>query len=509
MNTRIRGLLLYPTILSLSLFEYLQSGMTAFAAGPIMGEISVSPEDFSLIAATYASVAVLAISMQRWFVERVGGRTFMQLCLATASAGALICALSVDFTSFLVGRLVMAVGGGAMFTSSRMIIHHQLAGPKRFTGIKFLASGLAAGIALAPWLASLAVANETWSAIYWLLAGLGVVAFTLASITLPPAALANADTPSDWQPGQQLLLAGSSFALLYSLQRLCYDFYGDFALIVLGLLAAAVGFAIWLHQQHRAARPLLYVRELLQLRYLFGLGVFLFAYIMLGANNYVIPVTLQRSLAYSWETVGHFSALGSSVALLTWFAVSRILPKHPAPKKFLVTGFIALSLFGTLMSRMTPSADLWTYILPALALNSIFLLTVLPITAMQTFRELDHNETVFSHAQQIKNMLAQIGISLGITLATIGQQWRTSVHYNALNTQFIADSPIYVALREQLEHALSGALPPAGAMQAATAQLAQQLAQQASLLANIDHFELVTALGVIGIAASLTQRVFR
>lgn len=79
----------------------------------------------------------------------------------------------------------MALGGGVFFTACRMIIHHTLAGPKRFVGIRCLASGLAIGIAAAPWLASVAVAHETWVAIYGLLAALGVVVFVLAGVALP------------------------------------------------------------------------------------------------------------------------------------------------------------------------------------------------------------------------------------------------------------------------------------------------------------------------------------
>src|ERR1700712_1265839 len=65
--------LLYATILLLSLTEFLQSGMTAFAAAPIMGELGMGPEQFSLVAAIYASVAIMTISMHRWLVEHIGG----------------------------------------------------------------------------------------------------------------------------------------------------------------------------------------------------------------------------------------------------------------------------------------------------------------------------------------------------------------------------------------------------------------------------------------------------
>ncbi len=509
MNTRTPGVLLYATIFVLTAIEFLQLSMVAFGAGPIMGEVSITPEDFSLIAAAYASVAILAISMQRWFVTRLGGRLFIQCATAVSLLGAVLCATSHDFASFLIGRLVMAIGGGALFTSARMIIHHVLAGPRRFMGIKSLAYGVALCIAAGPWLAAQAVSNDTWSAIFWLLAILDLVAFVLASITLNNDLRGYEEGRSDWNPWQQVLLVGGSFGLLYALQRFYYDFYGDVLFVAGVLVAALLALIVYAHHQRRHQQPLLHIRSMLHLRYIAGITLFLFAYLMLGANNYVVPVMLQRTLGYSWETVGHFEALGALAAVATFAVVSTLVPRHPAPRKFWITGFLALALFGLLLARLDPAANPWLHILPALACYNIFLLTVLPIAAIQTFRQMENDETLFSNAQQVKNMLAQAGIALGISVATLGQQWRTTVHYNVLNAQVTPDNPVYLATIQHLQDALASDVGPVRAGQIAVASVAQLLAQQSAMLANIDHFMLIAALGVLGVVVTLVQKVFR
>jgi MFS family permease len=406
-----------------------------------------------------------------------------------------LCATSHDFASFLLGRFVMALGGGALFTSARMIIHHRLAGPKRFMGIKALAYGVALCIAAGPWLAAQAVSGDTWTAIFWLLAVLDVVAFVLASYSLNNSLRGYEVGRSDWNPWLQVLLVGGSFALLYALQRFYYDFYGDVLFVAATLVAALVALLAYAHHQRVRARPLLHIRPMLHPRYLAGLALFLFAYLMLGANNYVVPVMLQRTLGYSWATVGHFEALGALAAAVTFTVVSRLLPKHPAPRKFWIVGFLALTLFGWLLARLDPAASPWLHILPALACYNVFLLTVLPIVAMQAFREMEADETLFSNAQQVKNMLAQAGIALGISAATLGQQWRTTVHYNVLNAQVTPDNPVYLATIHHLQDALAGSVGPTQAAQIAMARVAQLLAQQSAMLANIDHFMLIAALG--------------
>jgi MFS family permease len=509
MNARAPGFTLYATIFVLTAIEFLQLSMVAFGAGPIMGEVSITPEDFSLIAAIYASVAILVISMQRWFVTRLGGRLLIQCATAISLLGAVLCATSHDFASFLLGRFVMALGGGALFTSARMIIHNRLAGPKRFVGIKSLAYGVASCIAAGPWLAAEAVSAGTWSAIVWVLALLDVAAFLLASRSLDNSLRGYEPGRSDWNPWLQLLLAGGSFGLLYALQRLYYDYYGNAAFVAGVLVLAVIALIFYAHRQRVHGRPLLHLGGMLHARFVAGVSLFLFGYLMLGANNYVIPSMLLRSLGYSWETVGHFEAIGALAAVVTFTVVSKLLPKHPSPRKFWITGFVALAAFGLMLGRIDPAANPWLHILPALACYNVFLLTVLPITAMQAFRQMEGDETLFSNAQQVKNMLAQGGIALGITLATLGQQWRTTVHYNVLNAQVAPDNPAYLDTIHHLQAALAGSVGPAQAAQIAVARVTQALAQQSALLANIDHFMLIAALGLLGIVVTLVQRVFR
>lgn len=160
--------LLYATIFILWFTEFVQAGMTAFAAAPLMGEMAMGPEEFSLVAAVYASLAILAISQQRWWVERVGGQRFMQGSAVVAVAGALVCAARHDFAGLLRGRARMALDGGAFFTASRMIIQHRLTRPQRFVGIRCLATGLAIGIAASPWLAATAAADGNTSGLFGL-----------------------------------------------------------------------------------------------------------------------------------------------------------------------------------------------------------------------------------------------------------------------------------------------------------------------------------------------------
>lgn len=495
------------TLSLLTALEFLQAGMVAFAAGPIMGQIGAGPEEYSLATAGYAGVAIVTISKQRWLVERLGWRRFVQLSLACFVFGAGICATSESFRPFLVGRLVMGLGGAAFMTSGRVIINLIPPSPMRFVGIKYFASGLASGIAFAPGIAALAVANDRWNAIFVVLGGVAVVTGILATVSLPTD-LAPKDLRTQSHPFLFMILASGSFLLLYVLQRSQYDAFSDATLLAVGLAVAAVALYYWLRTMHRHERPLLDLKALRQPRYIIGVGLFTLCYVLLGANNYMLPVLMQRTLGFPWQTVGAFQTLGLLSALAAWFVMAWMLPQWPGARKFFVLGFLALAGFGWQLSRLNGNADLWSDLLPALAANGLFLMLVMATTAMQTFRDVQHNEAVLSNAQQLKNMVAQFGMALGIAVATIVLQWRSTEHYAVLNRRFNGGDIAYADLSQQLADALATS-SGSQALPLAIAQLAQQLSQQATLLACLDFFSGIAWVGALGALVMAAQRLMK
>lgn len=486
--------LLYGLIASLPFSDFLQTGIVAFSAAPIMGDIAAGPEEYSLVATLYAVVAIGMIALQRRLVELLGWRRLVQAAGLLFGLGAVVCGLAGSLAGFAAGRLVMALGCASFMMAARMLVNHIPPSPRRFTGIRFLAGGLAWGLAAGPLLASWALASQNWRAAFFLMA---VPAALIALL----AQRAPMDEVAQPRPGTRshsmsllavAALMGGSFAALHALQRSGFDFFGEpMRLIAWAALAFPV---LWLFVRlnRQGGGALIVFASLAQRRYLLGMGVFATAYLVLGANSIMLPVLLQRALGLPLEVVGRYLGCGALAGVATLIVVTRLLPRRPGPTPYYLAGFGALLLCGWQLSRLSEGADPWLSVLPALLCNGAFVMAVLPVTAMQTFMKLQHDEETFSHANQLKNMLAQFGIAAGMALATLLMQWRSNLHYARLTETL---SPSNLALGpalEQLTRWFASTQDPSAAPRMALAQLAAWVAQEAALMGALDYFVILS-----------------
>lgn len=499
---------LYVAVLLLATIQFLESSMLGFASTPIRGEIQASPEEYSFIAVLYACFAVISISKVRWFIERIGWRNYVLSSIALYLLGALICSFSDGKVSFSIGRIIMALGGGAFMTIGRLLAN-TLPSQLRFNGICFFATGVLLGTMGGSWVAALTVSAGHWQAMFWVLLFLASAVALLTIIYAPKVSI-----PRDSWTSSSLsfvfLLGLFSFFTLYLLQRSYYEFYSDRAILIFfAVLAMGGGGAIFYVERQRT-RPLLRLKDFTTKRYLAGVGLFCVCYLLIGMNNYVQPQYLAEGLGYYWESIGEFQALAFLCTLIVWMPVMRLfLPKYPSPIKYWVFSFGSLAVYAWLFCSFSPVVDVWTHIVPALVLSGFFISAGMGTTAMQTFREFGGDEQLFAHAYQLKNMLGQIVQAVGTAGATIFMQWRQTVQYGNLNINMIASDPAYSRGIDELSKYISLTHGSKQAVTMAMLQQSQELSRQAILLAGIEYYWLVFWVSLAVMLISVLQRTFK
>ena len=481
-----------------------------------MGDIGAGPEEYSLVATLYAAVAIAVIAHHRWLLERIGGRRLGMACGFLFGTGALVCAGSDNLAMFLAGRLLMALGCASFMTAGRVLVNRLPPSPRRFTGIRFFAGGLAWGTVAGPLAAAFALAMSSWRA--------GFVALTVpaALVCVLSAAVLDDLRPPTVERGTArplgaLSFGGGSFLVLHALQRYGFDGFEHPGRVLLGVAAglALLMLGTWrftvvpMGDSGRQG-PLIEWRALLQFRYLAGLGVFTAGYIILGGDNLVLPTLLQRAFGLPLEIVARTMALGASASVVTWIVLSRLMPRSQGPLRYYMAGFLALLFCGWRLSRLSESVEPISAVPPALWAHGAFLILVLATTAMQTFQTLPAEARIFSQANQVKNMLAQFGIAAGIAGATFCLQFRASTRYSELGESLSRSNNALQPALDQLRQFFAATHDPATAGQLALAQLGRMLASEATLMATIDYFSLLTGVAalclllVTGLAAGPT-----
>ena len=189
--------------------------------------------------------------------------------------------------------------------------------------------------------------------------------------------------------------------------------------------------------------------------------------------------------------------------------LARLLPRNAGPSRYYVAGFGALLVSGWQLSTLSEAANPWLSVMPALLCNGGFVIIVLSTTAMQTFQGVQQDDRVFSHANQVKNMLAQLGLAAGTVLATLLLQWRASLHYSRLADNLVPGSQALEDTLTQLTAAFSAAQGPANAQRLALAQIAQWLNQEATLMGALDYCFALTWLAALCLGLVLLARVLR
>jgi MFS family permease len=470
---------LLAAIFCFNFAEFLSTGMTVFAASAIMGHIGASPEEYATVSALYAALAVLMISQFTVLLQRFGWRNYLLATVLCYLLGAWLCATAGTVAGFAAGRLLMALGGGVFMTASRMMVNLIPPSPQRLQGIAAFGAALSLGLSLGPLFAAKLLGHEAWGGMFLLLAALAATGAAIAMRWLPVGADTLDGTPTRTHVPDAILLGGGAGITLFALQHLTYDWHGERAGLLghlalgLGLLAA---FGLLKARRHE---PFLHLNILASARYRLGLVIFAVCYAVLGMVNTLLPQAVQKGMGVGLEQAGVLQGVGLLSTFVIFWVMLQMVKRNPHPTRFFVTGFLMLAALGWRFATLDPRADAWDTVMLWMGLFGGFLTLGMATAAIHSFKDLQADNVVFSHAQQLKNMLGQVGLALGVGVTNIALQDRTALH-----TARLAEK--VMPLREG----------------------AADLMRQAGLLASQDLFWIVMWVGLVGAVLLTLQRRF-
>ncbi|MGO4306975.1 MFS transporter [Cupriavidus sp. RAF12] len=482
--------------------EFLENIMFVFASSHIVGGINADPRSFALVQAAYAVGSMLMILKQQWLARRFGYRYYLTGSLLLFMAGTLAAATSTGLPQMVGARFVQGVGGGALFTSCRILVNLMFGPADRPRATRIFMLGIFAASALAPAFAAELVENGVWQDVFYGVMPFAAIATLGAWLLLPDAE--SRDDMEGPALGPLLLFGVAIVALQASLTEARFDIFSHPARVaaIATVALTLLGAFLW-HQWHHAA-PVLRLHVLRQPVYLTGLAMYFVYYMISNLSGYVFPIYAEQALKFPLATTGWLNTFAAGISLAGIFVYLRVARRLTHKKPVMVTGLLLMAAAMSYFSVMPPDVGPAALVVGLVGKGLFGVMVIIPIAGL-TFRSLAGDD--FSHGYRSKNLIRQIASSFASAVgAVLLQNRQFSVHTSLVHA--IGQRPAEAAQWMQTaQAALTARGFDAGQAHAgALAQLAAMVDQQARLIACEDLYRLIAVLALAAAACMLVQR---
>ncbi len=318
-----------------------------------------------IVLAYLLAITTLIVSVGR-LGDIVGRRRLLLFGIGLFTVASLFCGVAPTLPLLLAARAAQGLGAAIMMVLTVALVGETVPKEKIGSAMGLLGTMSAIGTTLGPSLGGMMIAGLGWRTIFLINVPLGVLNVLLAYRHLPAdQARARADQTTFDHPGTLLLaLTLAAYALAMTVGR------GSFgALNIVLLSGAAVGVALFVYTERRAASPL--VRPAMfrnpVLRACLTLSALVSTVMM--ATLVVGPFYLARALGLGAMLVGFVLSAGPLVAALSGVPAGRLVDRFGA-SRMTIAGLCA-SVTGCLTLSMMPARfGIPGYVLPIVVITA-------------------------------------------------------------------------------------------------------------------------------------------
>ena len=406
---------LFIVLLSGAFITILNQTLLGTALPPIMKDLQVTESTVQWLQSIFMLINGIMIPVTAFLIERYTSRQLFLTAMSIFAAGTLLCAVGIDFSMLLIGRVLQAAGAGIMMPLMQTILF--LTFPKEKRGTAMGLFGLVSEFApdIGQTLSGVLVEHLSWRSVFYVVFPIAVI-IIIASIFLlknvTETSNPKLDTPS-------VILSTLGFGgLLYSFSSVGEAGWSSVQFIA-PLIVGIVSLIVFIRRQLKLKEPMLEFRVFSYNVYTLGTVLSMFVFGVLIATNIILPLYMQNML--------QFSALESGLVLLPGAVVMGLM--NP------LTGYLFDKFGGTWLARIgllilvvssIPFTVLtahtsFTYLAISNALRMISIaMVMMPMTTLAINQLPNH---LIAHGTAMNNTFRQmagaIGTALFITLMSV------------------------------------------------------------------------------------------
>jgi EmrB/QacA subfamily drug resistance transporter len=339
----------------------LNSTMLAVALPSIMDEFAVDAATVSSLVTLYLGAVTIALLASGSLGDRYGQRRVFLIGVIAFASSSLLAAVAPSFTLLTVARVLQALSGALISTTSLVLVRAIAPVERRGAAFGLFDMLVSTSAAIGPFIGGLLVGAFGWRSLFVIAVPVALFAAVAVGLVVRPDAGVADDAqarPAGRRPGIDVpglvLLAALLVAVLLAIRG-----FGEGGPALLALLAIVPLFALFIRFELAAERPAVDPRLFASRPFTAAVLGVLGVTIILHAAFILVPLLVERLQGGSAETAGlvllGISGMGAIAAPFGGRLSDRLGRRRPvvAGSICLTAGLVALWLFAV---DSTPAA---------------------------------------------------------------------------------------------------------------------------------------------------------
>lgn len=493
---------LIAIVVALAVFmEVLDTTIANVALRYIAGGLGVGEDEASWVVTTYLVANAIIVTATSFLAKRFGRKTFFLVCLGIFTISSVLCGIAWNLQALLLFRILQGLGGGGMVPVAQSILADSFPPQKR--GQAFAMFGVAVVVApvIGPTLGGWLSDNLSWHWCFLINGPVGLASMALVFMLVKETEPARGGIRLDWVGF--LLVAFFLGALEVVLDRGQIDDWFGSNFIITFAVISGLAFLLLIPWEATRQNPLVDVRMVATRQFGSCFLVMLATGAILLATTQFLPELVQEDFGYTATWAGLVLSPGGIVTMAMMFVVGQ-LSSRVQPKYLIAAGaaIAALSMYG--LTNINGDLGFWFFAKSRMLLGLGLPLIFIPILAA-SYDGIPPDKT--DQASALMNAARNTGGSIGVSLAANVLAHREQFHQSRLVENAIPSSTSYQdTLHQVTQYFVSQGSSMVQAKQQAFAWIAQQVQQQASLLAYVDVFWVLMVLSLLAVPLALLLR---
>ncbi len=473
--------------------EVLDTSVANVALPHIGGSLAATPEEATWVLTSYLVSNAIILPTTAWLAGVFGRKRVLIFCTALFTLSSAACGAATSLGMLIVARVVQGVGGGALQPIAQAILMESFPPHRRGVAMATFSMGIIVAPILGPTLGGFITDEYTWRWVFYINLPIGIAAMlmVLAFIEDPPYLRRSTLRRMDYIGfGFMSLWLGTLQIMLDKGQE--EDWFASTFICWLAAISAAAMLA-FLVRELITDEPVVDLSVLRDRNFATGTIMITVLGIVLYGTTAMLPLFLQTLLGYTALDSGLAVSPRGIGAMFSAFMVGRLIGIVDS-RLLIATGFGALALSGWMFSHMNLEVGMSSIVLATVMNGAATGLIFVPLsttTMAGTSRER------MGAATGIYNLMRNIGAGIGISTMTTLLARGSQAHQATLTRHLTPYDPAYREWLATAERFFATHSDPVLASKQALAMLYQVLVRQASLLAFLDNFRLISIVAIL------------